>query len=93
MICPGENLNGSRRIWQSGKAALYNWPIKEMSLKHEQRRALLKARDLLRDLLHPSTRPKTVKEMRERASSALRHFPLLTEEGKPMWSQDDFEPR
>jgi hypothetical protein len=64
-----------------------------VSLRYEQRRALLKARDLLRDLLHPSTRPKTVKELRGRASSALRHFPFLTEEGEPMWSQDDFEPR
>jgi hypothetical protein len=64
-----------------------------MSLKHEQRRALLKARDLLRDLLYPSTRPKTVKELRERASCALRHYPFLDERGEPMWSQDDFEPR
>ena len=59
-----------------------------MSLRHEQRRALLKARDLLRDLLHPSTRPKTVKELRERASCALRHYPLLDERGEPMWSDD-----
>ena len=64
-----------------------------MSLKHEQRRALLKARDLLRDLLLPSTRPKTVKELRERASCALRHYPVLDERGEPMWSQDEFEPR
>jgi hypothetical protein len=64
-----------------------------MSLKFEQRRALLKARDLLRDLLHPSTRPKTVKELRERAASALRHYPFLDERGEPMWSQDEFEPR
>ena len=64
-----------------------------MSLRHEQRRALLKARDLLRDLLHPSTRPKTVKELRERASRALRHYPFLDDRGEPMWSQDEFEPR
>jgi hypothetical protein len=64
-----------------------------MSLRFEQRRALLKARDLLRDLLHPSTRPKTVKELRERAGSALRHYPFLDERGEPMWSQDEFEPR
>jgi hypothetical protein len=62
-----------------------------MSLKFEQRRALLKARDLLRALLHPSTRPKTVKELRERAYSALRHFPFLDERGEPMWSQDEFD--
>jgi hypothetical protein len=64
-----------------------------MSLRFEQRNALLKARQLLRDLLHPSTRPKTVKELRQRASCALRHFPFLDERGEPMWSQDDFEPR
>ena len=62
-----------------------------MSLRHEQRRALIKARDLLRDLLHPSTRPKTVRELRERASCALRHFPFLDERGEPLWSQDEFE--
>jgi hypothetical protein len=64
-----------------------------MSLKHEQRRALLKARDLLRDLLHPSKRPKTVRELRERASCALRHYPFLDERGEPMWSQDEFDER
>ena len=64
-----------------------------MSLRFEQRNALLKAWQLLRDLLHPSTRPKTVKELRQRASCALRHFPFLDERGEPMWSQDDFEPR
>jgi hypothetical protein len=64
-----------------------------MSLRFEQRNALLKARQLLRDLLHPSTRPKTVKELRQRASCALRHFPFLDERGEPLWSQDDFEPR
>jgi hypothetical protein len=62
-----------------------------MSLRFEQRNALLKARDLLRALLHPSTRPKTVKELRERAYSALRHFPFLDERGEPLWSQDEFE--
>jgi hypothetical protein len=62
-----------------------------MSLKFEQRRALLIARQLLRDLLHPLTRPKTVKELRDRASSALRHFPFLTEQGEPMWSNDEFD--
>ena len=62
-----------------------------MSLKYEQRRALLKARDLLRDLLHPSTRPKTVRELKQRASCALRHYPFLDARGEPMWSQDEFD--
>lgn len=64
-----------------------------MSLRFEQRRALLRSRELLRDCLDPKLRPKTVKELRQRASSALRHFPFLDERGEPMWSQDDFEPR
>jgi hypothetical protein len=62
-----------------------------MSLKYEQRRALLKSRDLLRDLLDPKRRPKTVKELRERAACALRHFPFLDERGEPLWSQDEFD--
>jgi hypothetical protein len=62
-----------------------------MSLRFEQRNALLKARQLLRDCLDPQKRPKTVKELRERASSALRHFPFLDERGEPLWSQDEFE--
>ena len=62
-----------------------------MSLRYEQRRALLKARDLLCDLLDHNTRPKTVKELKQRASSALRHFPMLDYRGEPMWSQDEFD--
>jgi len=62
-----------------------------MSLRHEQRRALIKARDLLRDCLDPQARPKTVAELRERAARALRHFPFLDERGEPLWSQDEFD--
>jgi hypothetical protein len=54
---------------------------------------LLRSRDLLCDLLDTQKRPKTVKELRVRVLSALRHFPFLDERGEPMWSQDDFEPR
>ena len=63
-----------------------------MSLRYEQYRALQRSRDLLCDLLEPSRRPKTVKELRLRALSALRHFPFLRASGEPMWSQDDFLP-
>jgi len=63
-----------------------------MSLRYEQHRALKRSRDLLCDLLEPSRRPKTVKELRSRASACLRHFPFLQESGEPMWSQDDFLP-
>ena len=62
-----------------------------MSLRFEQRCALLKSRDLLCDLLDHNTRPKTVKELKQRASSALRHFPMLDYRGEPLWSQDDFD--
>ena len=62
-----------------------------MSLRYEQRAALLKSRNLLRDLLDPQKRPKTVKDLRLRVVSALRHFPLLDERGEPLWSQDSFD--
>ena len=61
-----------------------------MSLRYEQYWSLRRTRQLLSDLLHPSTRPKTVKELRARASACLRHYPFLEESGKPIWSQDDF---
>ena len=64
-----------------------------VSLRYEQRAALLKARDLLRDLLDPQRRPKTVKELRQRVSSAVRHFPPLDERGEPLWSMDEFDDR
>ena len=61
-----------------------------MSLRYEQYASLRKTYKLLMDLLHPSTRPKTVSELRERASRCLRHFPPLAESGRPMFSQDPF---
>ena len=60
-----------------------------MSLLHEQRRALLRTREFLRDLLLP-TRPKKAKDLKMRAYACLRHFPFLKEDGEPMWSQDSF---
>ena len=62
-----------------------------MSLRYEQRRALLKSRELLYDLLNSKKRPKTVRELRERASCAVRHFPVLDERGEPYWSLDEFD--
>ena len=59
----------------------------KMSLKHEQYWALKKARDFLRDLMDSKRRPKTVKEMKERAYSCLRHYPFLKEDGEPMFSK------
>lgn len=62
-----------------------------MSLRYEQYTSLRRTRQFLADLLHPSTRPKTVKELRGRASACLRHFPFLEESGKPIWSHDNFK--
>ena len=63
-----------------------------MSLLYEQYAALRRTRQFLADLLHPSTRPKTVKELRARASACLRHYPFLEESGSPIFSQDEFTP-
>jgi hypothetical protein len=62
-----------------------------MSLRYEQRRALLKARELLWDMLDRNKRPKTMKELRMRVCSAMRHFPPFDERGEPIWSQDNFD--
>jgi hypothetical protein len=61
-----------------------------MSLKYEQHHSLKKTQSFLRDLLFTDTRPKTVKELKDRAYSCLRHFPHLKENGEPMFSQDGF---
>lgn len=61
-----------------------------MSLRYENYYALYKTREFLRDLLHSSTRPKTGKELKDRAYSCLRHFPFLKDNGEPMFSQDEF---
>jgi hypothetical protein len=63
-----------------------------MSLRREQYWALKKTQDFLRDLLFTDSRPKTVKELKHRASACLRHFPFLDEDGKPMFSGDRFGP-
>jgi hypothetical protein len=62
-----------------------------MSLKFEQCYALYKTQNFLRSLLHSDTRPKTVKELKARAYSCLRHFPFLDERGEPIFSRDGFE--
>lgn len=62
-----------------------------MSLRYEQYNSLKITKEFLRELLYPETRPKTVKEMRERVSRCLRHFPKLKENGKPIFSKDHFD--
>lgn len=61
-----------------------------MSLRYEQYRSLKMTREFLRDLLSVEDYPKTKKEMRERASWCLHHYPFLHESGQPMWSRDEF---
>jgi hypothetical protein len=63
-----------------------------MSLRAEQYYALRKTQAFLRDLLYKETRPKKAGELKERAYSCLRHFPYLDDNGKPMFSLDDFGP-
>jgi len=58
-----------------------------MSLKYEQYRALKKTRAFLHDLIiggYP-------KELRDRAYTCARHFPVLAKNGEPIFSRDDFE--
>lgn len=62
-----------------------------MSLRQEQYRALKRTHEFLCNLMLPS-RPKTAKEIKERAYACLRHFPFLDEHGKPHFSQDPFGP-
>jgi len=60
-----------------------------MSLKYEQKRALKQSRDFLRELLTVDGFPKSKKELRQRASNCLRHFPFLDKDNNPIWSNDD----
>ena len=61
-----------------------------MSLKYEQYHALVSTRNFLSDLLSVDEYPKTKKEMRQRVSRCLKHFPPLDETGAPMFSLDEF---
>ena len=61
-----------------------------MSLKYQQYRAILRAKDLLSDIVNPG-KNLTIEEIKERAYSALYHFPALTEKGEPIFSKDNFE--
>ena len=63
-----------------------------MSLRYEQYASLLLTKQLLRDLLHHSTRPKKASDLVARASCCLRHFPALGEDGTPYFSKDNFGP-
>jgi hypothetical protein len=60
-----------------------------MSLRYEQYNSLKRTKEFLQSLLSHETRPKTVKELREKTYRCLRHFPPLHASGQPYWSQDD----
>ena len=62
-----------------------------MSLRREQYMSLYMTREFLYDLMNSKTRPKSVNEMKQRASRCLRHFPHLHENGEPFFSADGFE--
>ena len=61
-----------------------------MSLRYEQEASLLITREFLLDLLNTGTRPKTVKQLKERAKRCLRHYPPLDVDGSPIFSNDEF---
>ena len=63
-----------------------------MSLRREQYWALKKTRQFLSDMLFPQTRPKTIKELKQRVFSCTRHFPSLDEHGRPYFSKDEWGP-
>lgn len=60
-----------------------------MSLRYEQYNALKQTRNFLRELIWWEG-PMRKTEVRERASDCLHHFPLLDDQGEPLWSQDEF---
>lgn len=61
-----------------------------MSLRYEQHAALKQSHQLLVDLLRAETRPKNMTELKSRVMGCLRHYPLLLDSGKPIWSKDEF---
>lgn len=63
-----------------------------MSLRYEQYRALIYARDFLRALLDPKQTPRVPRRVRAEACRCLRHYPFLDEHGAPMFSNDTLSP-
>jgi hypothetical protein len=59
-----------------------------MSLRYEQFWALKRSRDFLRLLMTPA-RPRAAQAIRREAAACLRHFPMLTSTGRPVFSEDD----
>jgi hypothetical protein len=59
-----------------------------MSLRCEQRRALLNSREFFLLLMLAGKRW-TKTELRHNAARCLKHFPPLHDNGEPIWSQDE----
>lgn len=60
-----------------------------MSLRYEQYRSLYITREFLVELLTGPRLPTRV--LREKAKGCLRHYPVLLENGEPMFSRDEFK--
>jgi hypothetical protein len=63
--------------------------VPSMSLRCEQRRALLLTREFLGDLVGYRGKRWPNPLLRDRASRCLRHFPFLAADGEPLWSLDE----
>ena len=61
-----------------------------MSLRYEQYHALKRSRKLLREMLRPGFKKFKAQEIRDKAYGCLRHFPTLSENGQPLFSEDEF---
>ena len=59
-----------------------------MSLRIEQYRALKMTNEFLFEMLDPKKTPRVPGDVRRRASHCLRHYPVLRENGEPMFSRD-----
>lgn len=62
-----------------------------MSLRYEQYRSLHRTRQFLLKILETPHKQWTSKELKQQASDCLRHYPILNVQGKPLFSQDDFD--
>lgn len=61
-----------------------------MSLRYEQYRALSMSRDFLRSILRLESDNNQITSLKERARDCLRHFPVMHEDGRPIFSRDEF---
>jgi hypothetical protein len=62
-----------------------------MSLKYEQYRSLYTTQKFLFEILSRPHSSWTAKELKEKASRCVRHYPVLKANGEPIFSQDKFD--